>query len=193
MGRANPIDAHVGNRLRQRRALLGLSQDKLARSLGLTFQQIQKYERGANRISAGRLYQLATALEVPVGYFYAGIERAGAGPADGPVVPLQPANVQVLIGDGTTGPGRDDGDAMPAARNGLCVAPAGDVGDVLSSRETLDLVRAYYRIPSRKLRRRLLDLVRAIESDVAEIPRAKPGVVARDNRFVALRKKRRQG
>lgn len=193
MGRANPIDAHVGARLRQRRALLGLSQDKLARSLGLTFQQIQKYERGTNRISAGRLYQLATALAVPVGYFYSGLERADADPAAGPVAPLQPANVHVMGDAGAAGPRGIDNGAMPGAGNGLCETPAGDVGDVLSSRETLDLVRAYYRISSHKLRRRVLELVRAIDSGAAQVPKAKPSVIARNNRFAALRTKRRQG
>ena len=67
-GKPNSIDIHVGNRVRQRRTLLGLSQEKLAGSLDLTFQQVQKYERGANRIGAGRLFQLARALEVPVTY-----------------------------------------------------------------------------------------------------------------------------
>ncbi len=69
-GKPNNIDVHVGNRVRQRRTLLGLSQEKLAGSLDLTFQQVQKYERGANRIGAGRLFQLARALEVPVTYFF---------------------------------------------------------------------------------------------------------------------------
>jgi len=66
----NPIDVHVGQRLRQRRVLAGLSQEKLARMVGITFQQVQKYERGANRIVASRLYQLAQVLDVPVSYFF---------------------------------------------------------------------------------------------------------------------------
>jgi transcriptional regulator with XRE-family HTH domain len=69
-GRINPIDKHVGHRLRQRRALLGISQEKLGEAVGLTFQQIQKYERGSNRIGASRLYQFSCILEVPVSYFF---------------------------------------------------------------------------------------------------------------------------
>ncbi len=69
-GKPNAVDIHVGNRVRQRRTLMGLSQERLAAALDLTFQQVQKYERGANRIGAGRLYQLARALDVPVTYFF---------------------------------------------------------------------------------------------------------------------------
>ncbi|HEX3430002.1 MAG TPA: helix-turn-helix transcriptional regulator [Rhizomicrobium sp.] len=67
---ANPIDAQVGNRVRLRRMLVGMSQEKLGELLGLTFQQVQKYEKGVNRIGAGRLYQVANFLGVPVSYFY---------------------------------------------------------------------------------------------------------------------------
>jgi len=67
----NPIDVQVGRRLRAQRVLLGLSQEKLGDAVGLTFQQVQKYERGANRISASRLYELARALNIPVSYFFA--------------------------------------------------------------------------------------------------------------------------
>ena len=69
----NDIDVHLGKRLRRRRRLLGLTQQQLAEPVGVRFQQIQKYECGANRISAARLWQLAEALEVPVGYFYDGL------------------------------------------------------------------------------------------------------------------------
>jgi transcriptional regulator with XRE-family HTH domain len=69
---ANPIDAQVGNRVRLRRMLIGMSQEKLGEMLGLTFQQVQKYEKGVNRIGAGRLYQVAHILGVPIDYFYEG-------------------------------------------------------------------------------------------------------------------------
>lgn len=69
-GRANIIDEHVGTQLRQRRALLGLSQEKLAEQVGITFQQIQKYENGANRVSASRLYEFSKVLEIPVNFFF---------------------------------------------------------------------------------------------------------------------------
>jgi transcriptional regulator with XRE-family HTH domain len=70
---ANDIDLHLGKRLRRRRRLLGLTQQQLAMSVGVRFQQIQKYECGANRISAARLWQLSEALEVPAAYFYDGL------------------------------------------------------------------------------------------------------------------------
>jgi transcriptional regulator with XRE-family HTH domain len=70
---ANPIDAQVGNRVRLRRMLIGMSQEKLGELLGLTFQQVQKYEKGVNRIGAGRLFQVARILSVPIDYFYEGV------------------------------------------------------------------------------------------------------------------------
>jgi transcriptional regulator with XRE-family HTH domain len=69
-GKPNPVDAHVGNRLRVRRTLLGLSQEKVGEAMGLTFQQVQKYERGANRIGASRLWDMSRVLDCPVSYFF---------------------------------------------------------------------------------------------------------------------------
>lgn len=69
-GVADPVDKHVGHRLRVRRSLMGMSQERLAEAIGLTFQQIQKYERGTNRVSAGRLFQFSRILEVPIPYFF---------------------------------------------------------------------------------------------------------------------------
>ncbi|MEM8936751.1 MAG: helix-turn-helix transcriptional regulator [Pseudomonadota bacterium] len=69
-GGPHPIDAHVGARVKFRRMILGMSQEKIAKELGLTFQQIQKYEKGVNRIGAGRLYELSRLLDVPVQFFY---------------------------------------------------------------------------------------------------------------------------
>lgn len=66
----NPVDIHVGSRLRMRRMLVGMSQEKLGESLGLTFQQVQKYEKGTNRIGASRLYKISQILSVPVGFFF---------------------------------------------------------------------------------------------------------------------------
>jgi transcriptional regulator with XRE-family HTH domain len=140
---ADPVDIHVGRRLRQRRALLGMSQDKLARAVGLTFQQIQKYERGANRIGASRLLQLSRALTVPIAYFFeeAPGERTSRSrsPADGKMK----AGARRKSLDGANG--ADGVDRDPFAK-----------------RETLDLVRAYYAIPDPALRRRMLDLLRAL-------------------------------
>ena len=66
----NPVDVHVGSRVRYRRMIIGMSQEKLGEKMNLTFQQIQKYEKGTNRIGASRLFQLSKILEVPVGYFF---------------------------------------------------------------------------------------------------------------------------
>jgi transcriptional regulator with XRE-family HTH domain len=79
----NPVDVHVGQRLRQRRVLVGLSQEKLARMVGITFQQVQKYERGANRIVASRLFELAKVLDVPVSYFFDELSAKAANDAEG--------------------------------------------------------------------------------------------------------------
>jgi transcriptional regulator with XRE-family HTH domain len=82
----NPVDLHVGARIRMRRKLLGVSQERLAEQLGLTFQQVQKYERGANRVSASKLYEIAKALQTSVAYFFDGLadtEGAVGTPADG--------------------------------------------------------------------------------------------------------------
>ncbi len=75
----NPVDLHVGARIRMRRKILGVSQERLADDLGLTFQQIQKYERGANRVSASKLYEIAKSLQSPVGYFFEGLVDANTG------------------------------------------------------------------------------------------------------------------
>jgi transcriptional regulator with XRE-family HTH domain len=128
---ANSIDLHVGKRLRRRRRLLGLTQQQLAESIGIRFQQIQKYECGANRVTASRLYELAVALNVPVNYFFEGLQAndpAGA-------VDAQPANDRELI-----------------------------AADVLSQKETLELIRAYYKLGERP-RRRLLDLAKALQDE----------------------------
>jgi len=79
---ANPIDAQVGNRVRIRRMLIGMSQEKLGDLLGLTFQQVQKYEKGVNRIGAGRLYEVSRILGVPIDFFYEGVAAQGSGFAE---------------------------------------------------------------------------------------------------------------
>lgn len=124
--RPNPIDVHVGSRLRLRRTLLGMSQEKLGEAINLTFQQVQKYERGTNRIGASRLFELAQVLDVPVAYFYE--EFTPSAEAEG----------------------------APNAGS------EGGRGDPMLKRETLELVRAYYRIPDTNIRRRLLDLVKVL-------------------------------
>ena len=81
--KASEIDMHVGQRMRVRREFLGISQGRLGRHLGLTFSQVQKYEKGANRIGAGRLYMIAEYLEVPVQFFFEGLREAEAAPPNG--------------------------------------------------------------------------------------------------------------
>jgi len=95
-GRANSIDEHVGVQLRQRRALLGLSQEKLAEQVGITFQQIQKYENGANRVSASRLYEFSKVLDIPVTFFFSdygsGSGKAAMGFAENDQAPFEGAD-----------------------------------------------------------------------------------------------------
>lgn len=90
--RPNPVDLHVGGRVRMRRKLLGVSQEQLADSLGLTFQQVQKYERGANRVSASKLYETARTLKVEIGFFFEGladtVDPAGAINPENPCLAL---------------------------------------------------------------------------------------------------------
>jgi len=132
-GKPNPIDVHVGGRVRLRRTLLGMSQERLGQALGLTFQQVQKYERGANRIGASRLYRLSEILDVPVAYFFDELKR-------------EPEKADATRSH-----------EAPAT----APAPARE-GETMMRRETLELVRAYYRIGSPQVRRRLFDLTKAI-------------------------------
>ncbi len=133
-GYPNPIDVHVGQRIRQRRALLGLSQEKVAEGLGLTFQQVQKYERGTTRVGSSRLFDLTRILGVPISYFF---EEMEAGVAD-----KSPSRLM-----GVTEV------KMPA----YAAEP-----NPLGKRETLDLVRAYYQIADPRVRKRIFDLTKAV-------------------------------
>lgn len=90
----NPIDRHVGSRVRMRRMLAGVSQERLGEALGLTFQQVQKYEKGSNRISASRLQQIAKMLDVPVAFFF-----DGAPTGDGPAGSFSDASATTYISD----------------------------------------------------------------------------------------------
>ena len=126
----NPIDIHVGSRVRLRRTLLGMSQDKLGQALGLTFQQVQKYERGTNRIGSSRLYHLSKILDVPVEFFF-----------DDMPEPLK----RRVTGLGETDPPPFELEPNPMIR-----------------RETLELVRAYYRITNARVRKRLFEVTKAL-------------------------------
>lgn len=85
---ANPIDIQVGNRVRIRRMLIGMSQERLGDLLGLTFQQVQKYEKGVNRIGAGRLFEVSRILNVPVDFFYEGVNDGALGSAESDSAPV---------------------------------------------------------------------------------------------------------
>ncbi|MGC6500177.1 MAG: helix-turn-helix domain-containing protein [Henriciella sp.] len=122
---ADNTDLHVGKRLRRRRRLLSMTQQELANEVGVRFQQIQKYECGANRVTASRLFELSKALHVSVQYFFDGLLRDG--------LPERVAN---------------DVEGLD--------------GDLMSQKETVELVRAYYRLGEQP-RRRLLDLAKALE------------------------------
>lgn len=153
---AGPVDVHVGNRIRLRRTLLGLSQEKLGEALGLTFQQIQKYERGANRVGASRLYDLARILDVPIGFFFDDMQDGTPKPAASPAPAFGAgfAETQATFG------GPPPKGAAPAPPR-LFDLPV-DEAALFSRRETVDLVRSYYRIPDQSVRKRMLDLIRTL-------------------------------
>jgi transcriptional regulator with XRE-family HTH domain len=97
-GGPHPVDRHVGLRIRMRRMELGVTQDKLAQALGLTFQQVQKYERGANRVSASKLWEVSRVLQAPIGYFYDGLaQEAEVSP---PATTLTDAQAFLLTSEG---------------------------------------------------------------------------------------------
>lgn len=142
----NPMDIHVGSRVRLRRMVIGMSQEKLGEKMSLTFQQIQKYEKGTNRIGASRLYQLAQIMDVPVQFFF---EDA----------PLAYAN---------------RGAAMAGFAESKTEA---FLLDFLNSRDGLELNRAFVKITDPKVRKRVVELVRALSEDVvtvaADLPTAR--------------------
>lgn len=126
---ANAVDRRIGQRVRTRRLEINMSQEKLAELLGVTFQQVQKYEKGVNRIAASRLFDISSALEMPVSRFYEGLTPARAG-----------------------------GVAEPRAEY---------VEDVLATPEGAQLMSLFASIPNLKVRRRVIDLVRALADEAA--------------------------
>jgi len=139
-GGAHPIDVHVGSRIRLRRTLLGLSQKRLGELIGLTFQQVQKYERGSNRVGASRLYDLSRVLDVPMSFFFEDMSE------DAPPKPTRKGR------GAAEERGEFDGAKAPIAK-----------------RETLELVRAYYRIDDPSVRQRVFDLIRSMGLGAATI------------------------
>lgn len=126
----NPVDRHVGLRIRMRRKSLGMSQERLAEAVGLTFQQIQKYERAANRVSASKLWELAQALETSVPYFFEGLSE------------MQQS---------------DEHDTRQR------------VQDFLLTPEGLELAQIFPRIGRPRLRRRILEIIRALAEDAETV------------------------
>ena len=134
----NPIDVHVGSRVRLRRMSLGMSQERLGRHLGLTFQQVQKYEKGVNRIGASRLYAIARVLDAPVQFFFEDMP-------DSAVAGL-PSAAEVEV---------------EAAEAGGAIR----IADFVSSAEGLELNRSFQRITDQATRRRLAELVRSVAGE----------------------------
>lgn len=130
--RPNPVDIHVGGRVRLRRTMLGMSQEKLGEAIGLTFQQVQKYERGTNRIGSSRLFELSKVLDVPIPFFFDEMPPEVAGKAR------------------RTRPGLAEA-AGPAYET-----------ETLARRETLELMRNYYRVGDPSVRKRIFDLVKSL-------------------------------
>ncbi len=131
-GKPHPVDEHAGERLWQRRKLLGMTQTDLADALGLTFQQVQKYERGANRSSASRLCDLSRVLDVSIDYFFEDIPTA--------VAAISPAT----------------------KRRGKAKKLPGSAPDLMVKRETLEFVRAYYKIKDADVRKGVCQFTKAI-------------------------------
>jgi transcriptional regulator with XRE-family HTH domain len=142
----SPIDIHVGSRMKLRRTLMGMSQEKLGEALGLTFQQVQKYERGANRVSASRLFDLSRILDVPISFFYDDMPEPLATSYGGQI--------------GSQGMRRAMG--FSEAQEGF------GHDDTMNRKETLELVRAYYRITDNAVRKRVFDLIRSLVPETTD-------------------------
>jgi len=146
-GEPNPVDVHVGQRVRLRRVLLGISQEKLGAALGITFQQVQKYERGANRIGASRLWDLSLVLKCPVSFFFEDMATH--------VAEASPRNLNRL---GTATLPDDVEQELQE--------------EVIGNRESMELLRAFHLVKDERVRRRLRDLLKSLslaeESDVTE-------------------------
>ena len=131
-GTADPIDRYVGSRLRVRRLGLGMSQTKLGQAIGVTFQQVQKYENGANRVGASNLYKMAKALGIDVGFFYDGLPQGAA-------------------------KGKGKGTRGRRAQPSVEIA-----GDPTRSREIIALMHNYARIAHPRLQKRVFELVKSM-------------------------------
>ncbi len=129
----HPVDVHVGSCIHTRRKLLGMSQTALGDKLGLTFQQVQKYERGANRVGSSRLFEISRILDVPISFFFEDMTPETASAT-----------------------------SFAEQSLGLAEDQAELERDPLAKRETLELVRAYYRIADPRVRKRVFELTKAL-------------------------------
>jgi transcriptional regulator with XRE-family HTH domain len=134
----HPVDIHVGRRLRLKRMILGLSQESVGKAIGVTFQQIQKYERGINRMGASRLYDFSRSLGVQVSYFFEG------------------------YGDYTT---TDDVTGLVLQEP----EASSFEHEKVNNRETMEVMRAYYRIKNPAVRKRIVDLIKAMAAADAAV------------------------
>lgn len=135
-GEPNPIDVHVGKRIKIRRNLLGWSQEALGMKLGLTFQQVQKYEKGLNRVSASRLWDFAVVMDTPIGFFYDDMDERTVSHSPRAFSNRRTSDDTVMCEENT---------AFEA--------------DPMRKLETLELVKAYYKISNRRLAKHLFDLI----------------------------------
>jgi transcriptional regulator with XRE-family HTH domain len=127
------VDTHVGKKLRLRRTMMGLSQEAVAKAVGITFQQVQKYEKGANAMNSNRLYEFAQFMHVPVAYFFEGLTQSGH-----------------AASESATGFAESESEKFTHNQKRV------------SDRESLEMMKAFKRIKEQVVRKRLSDLVRAI-------------------------------
>lgn len=133
----NAVDVHVGKRIRLRRTLIGLTQEQLAQGLSITFQQVQKYERGSNRVSASRLWDFSQLLDVEIGYFFE--EMSSLTKLNSPrLIAFSDNKIEMDI----------------------------QAKDTMARRETLELVRTYYSVQDPHVRKRIAEIVKAIAQAV---------------------------
>lgn len=135
---ANPVDVHVGARIRLRRKVLKMSQEKLGEQLGVTFQQVQKYERGANRVGASRLWKISEVLDVPVSFFYDGLSTEYGGQNDSPALMAAEPDQSPLV------------------------------YEFINSSDGVSLAKAVLQIKNKAVRRQILELARSLAKSEQE-------------------------
>ena len=139
----NPVDIHVGKRIRLRRTILHITQQQMAEMLGLTFQQVQKYEKGMNRVGASRLWDISRVLEVPMDFFFEDMDASVA--SQSPRMINRPLSGADFVGEN---------------HKGLEIDP-------MKKEETLKLIRAYYKITNRAIAKQMFDLMISLSKSTA--------------------------